>query len=197
MKKGEATREHIIKKSAEIFNQQGYSGTSLNDIIRLTGIQKGGIYRHFSNKDEIAIAAYDYASSVVGGHIDAAVQSKATACDQLLAYFEIYQNVTEHPPFIGGCPLLNTAIESDDGHPALRKQAQVGLEATLAALTKIIVEGIANGELRTDLNADALASFALSALEGGIMLSKLEGSNRHIQSNMAMFSAYLDQCCTK
>lgn len=41
MKKGDRTREHIIMKSAEIFNQRGYAGTSLNDIIADTGIKKG------------------------------------------------------------------------------------------------------------------------------------------------------------
>ncbi|WP_372237418.1 TetR/AcrR family transcriptional regulator [Paenibacillus sp. FSL H7-0331] len=45
MKKGDRTREQIIMKSAEIFNQRGYAGTSLNDIIGDTGIKKGGIYR--------------------------------------------------------------------------------------------------------------------------------------------------------
>lgn len=41
MKKGDRTREHIIMKSAAIFNQRGYAGTSLNDIIADTGIKKG------------------------------------------------------------------------------------------------------------------------------------------------------------
>jgi hypothetical protein len=45
----------------DIYNQRGYAGTSLNDIIADTGIKKGGIYRHFTNKDEIALEAYNYA----------------------------------------------------------------------------------------------------------------------------------------
>ncbi|WP_342774694.1 helix-turn-helix domain-containing protein [Paenibacillus dokdonensis] len=65
MKKGDRTREHIIMKSAEIFNQRGYAGTSLNDIIADTGIKKGGIYRHFASKDEIALEAYNYAARMV------------------------------------------------------------------------------------------------------------------------------------
>ncbi|WP_424991811.1 TetR family transcriptional regulator [Paenibacillus turpanensis] len=65
MKKGEQTRRHIISKSAELFNLQGYAGVSLNEITNATGFQKGGIYKHFVNKDEIAMEAFEYAAETV------------------------------------------------------------------------------------------------------------------------------------
>ncbi|WP_391563803.1 TetR family transcriptional regulator C-terminal domain-containing protein [Paenibacillus cremeus] len=58
-------------------------------------------------------------------------------------------------------------------------------------------DGIQNGEFKEDLDQDALASFAFTLLEGGIMLSKLEGDNRFMKMNMASFSAYLQQVCMK
>lgn len=195
MKKGEQTRERIIMKSAELFNRQGFAGSSLNDIIAATGIQKGGIYRHFGNKDEIALEAYNYAARIVGGKFADAIGRETTAAGRLLAYFRVYENVVEDPPFTGGCPLQNTAVESDDTHPVLRQRAQKGLNATLDSLKSIIQDGIRTGEFKKDVDADALASFAFSLLEGGILLSKLEGSNRHMQMNIASFTAYLQQCC--
>ncbi|MBP1964339.1 TetR/AcrR family transcriptional regulator [Paenibacillus aceris] len=195
MKKGDKTREHIIMKSAELFNQQGYAGSSLNDIIAATGIKKGGIYRHFSSKDEIALEAYNYAASIVGGKFSEAIGKEESAADQLLAFFRVYEDVVDNPPFIGGCPLQNTAVESDDTHPAMRQRAQRGLYSTIDTMKSIISEGIRKGEFKDSLDVDALASFAFSLLEGGIMLSKLEGSNRHMQMNIASFSCYLQQCC--
>ncbi|MNY73426.1 hypothetical protein D3C86_2122160 [compost metagenome] len=64
-------------------------------------------------------------------------------------------------------------------------------------MKQIIYEGIRTGEFKEDVDPDTLASFALSLLEGGILLSKLEGSNRHMQMNMASFSSFLQQCCLK
>src|SRR5271170_2332921 len=58
--KGEQTRGDIIRKSAPLFNQRGYEGTSLSDLMEATGLQKGGIYRHFSSKEELATEAFDY-----------------------------------------------------------------------------------------------------------------------------------------
>ncbi|OCT13650.1 TetR family transcriptional regulator [Paenibacillus pectinilyticus] len=195
MKKGDQTREHIIQKSAELFNQQGYAGSSLNDIIAATGIKKGGIYRHFGSKDEIALEAYNFAASTVGRKFNDAIGNETSAAGRLLAFFHVYEDVVDNPPFIGGCPLQNTAVESDDTHPSLRQRAQQGLISTLDRMKTIIHEGIQTGEFKDHIDVDALASFTLSLMEGGIMLSKLEGSNRHMAMNIASFTSYLQSCC--
>lgn len=197
MKKGESTRKFIIAKAAELFNQKGYSGSSLSDITEITGIKKGGIYRHFSSKDEIAYEAYSYAGSIVGAQLAEAISQQETASGKLLAYLRVYENVVEAPPFIGGCPLLNTAIESDDAHSGLRQRAQQALAGTLETKKKIIVQGVQTGEFKDDLDIDALATFSLSIMEGGIMMSKLEGSNRHIKMNIESFATYLKQVCLR
>ena len=53
MSKGEETKTRILQQAAELFNQQGYAGSSIADIMRVTGLQKGGIYNHFKNKGTI------------------------------------------------------------------------------------------------------------------------------------------------
>src|SRR5262249_56783848 len=64
MKKGEATRREIIEKAAPIFNQKGFEGASLSDLMKATGLEKGGIYRHFESKEQLAEEAFDYAWSL-------------------------------------------------------------------------------------------------------------------------------------
>ena len=61
MRKGEQTRQEIIRKAAPIFNQKGYDGAALSDLMRATGLEKGGIYRHFESKEELAGDAFDHA----------------------------------------------------------------------------------------------------------------------------------------
>jgi TetR/AcrR family transcriptional regulator, transcriptional repressor for nem operon len=64
MKKGETTKLDIIQRAAPIFNQHGYSGASISDIMRATGLQKGGIYNHFETKEQLAIESFHYAVRV-------------------------------------------------------------------------------------------------------------------------------------
>ena len=54
------TRQEIIEKSAPIFNVHGYAGTKIQMLVDATGYQAGGIYRHFTNKENLAKAAFQY-----------------------------------------------------------------------------------------------------------------------------------------
>lgn len=197
MLKGENTRRQIIAKSAELFNRKGYAGSSLSEITELTGIKKGGIYRHFDSKDDIAAEAFRYAGEVVGRTVGEAQEREKTAMGKLLAYLRVYANVVEAPPFVGGCPLLNLATESDDSHPVLREQARKGMVRTLDAMKAIVEDGVRSGEFREGLDAEALATFTLSVMEGGIMLSKLEGDNRHVRMNIETLEAYMRATCLR
>jgi AcrR family transcriptional regulator len=61
VRKGEQTRQEIIRKAAPIFNQKGYDGAALSDLMRATGLEKSEIYRHFGSKQELVGDAFDYA----------------------------------------------------------------------------------------------------------------------------------------
>ncbi len=69
VRKGEQTRQEIIRKAAPIFNQKGYDGAALSDLMRATGLEKGGIYRHFESKEERKSAVGDPALSCTTGHL--------------------------------------------------------------------------------------------------------------------------------
>ena len=61
MSKGEVTRQRIVEAAAGLFNQRGFENASLSELMEATGLEKGGIYRHFASKEELATAAFDYA----------------------------------------------------------------------------------------------------------------------------------------
>jgi len=74
----------------------------------------------------------------------------------------------------GGCPLLNTAIDSDDGNPQLRAKARQALSSLLDRLQSIAEEGQRRGEVRADVDSAKLATLIASTLEGSIMISRLQ-----------------------
>jgi len=191
MRKGEKTRENIILKSAELFNQKGYAGCSMNDIMEATGLQKGGIYRNFKNKDEIALEALDYAIETVFQHFSEVTLHTNTALEKISSLFDVYKDVVNNPPVKGGCPLLNTAIDSDDTNPLLRDKALTVLRKFLNMLEEIIEEGIQNRELNPNIDTKAVASFIIASFEGSIMISKLERDNEHVSYSKQQVLRYL------
>ena len=60
MNKAEKTKSFIIEKTATLFNTKGFAGTSLNDITEATGLTKGSVYGNFKNKDEVALAVFEF-----------------------------------------------------------------------------------------------------------------------------------------
>jgi len=143
MSKGEQTRERILARSAQLFNRQGYFGSSLADIMRETGLEKGGIYNHFSSKEQLAVEAFDYAYELVQQRVRQALAGKLHARERLLALVTVFQGIVEDPPVIGGCPVLNTAIDANDANDALRDRARTAMDDLRSTIHRIVSKGIA------------------------------------------------------
>lgn len=53
MRKGDETKQEILRAAEQLFCQKGYEATSMQEIVQLAGVSKGGIYHHFASKEEI------------------------------------------------------------------------------------------------------------------------------------------------
>ena len=173
MSKGEQTRERILARSAQLFNRQGYFGASLTDIMRETGLEKGGIYNHFSSKEQLALEAFDYAYALVQQRVRLALAGKYNAIERLLAIVSVFQGIAEDPPVVGGCPILNTAIEADDANEVLRDRARSAMDDWRATIHRVVNKGIERQEIRPGTDADEVATIFITTLEGAVMLSNL------------------------
>ena len=91
MSKAEKTKAFIIEKTAAIFNKKGYAGTSLTDLTEATGLTKGALYGNFKNKDEIALAVYDYNTRIIKNNFLSISETGTGAVDQLLSIAEFYK----------------------------------------------------------------------------------------------------------
>ncbi len=192
MSKGEETKSRILHQAAELFNQQGYAGSSMSDIMRVTGLQKGGIYNHFQSKDDLALQAFDFAIARINQHTRFALRSKRHALERLQAIIGVFSSFAENPPIKGGCPLLNTAVESDDAHPALRERAQQAMNSWLHLIHRIIETGIKKGEIRPEVSADEIATIIIATLEGAVMMSKLYGDSIHMHRVINHLNEYFE-----
>ena len=181
MTKGEQTRQHIIQQAATLFNQRGYIGSSISDVMQCTGLQKGGIYRHFQSKEQLALAAFDYAQQQSTSPLVEAVAAETDAVQKLLAFISAFHTLTLHPPVPGGCPILNTIVDSDDGDPALRERVVAVVSGWEQLIERIVADGVARGSLRRDIDPQAVASVLIAALEGGILLARAHRSHVYLQ----------------
>jgi TetR/AcrR family transcriptional regulator, transcriptional repressor for nem operon len=172
MSKGKETRQRIVAKAAILFNQRGYEGTSLAALMKATGLEKGGIYRHFPSKRAIAAAAFDYAwrsASDIRMHDLETISNSVDRLKKFIANF-----IERRPRVPGGCPMFNAAVDCDDGNLFLRSRARKALREWLSYLVSTIAAGIKAGEIRRGTGAREAATFILASLEGALIMSNLE-----------------------
>ena len=182
--KADRTRQFIIEKTAPVFNAKGYAGTSLNDLTKVTGLTKGSIYGNFENKDEVALAVFDYNQGRVTEYIKAKLLATENAVDRLLVYPDVYRNYFKIPFLHTGCPILNTATEADDTHTLLKEKAANALAFWKKSVENQIKRGIARGEIKADTNPTEIAVILISLIEGSFMQAKVTG--RTVELKIAM-----------
>ena len=192
MSKGEQTREMILAQAAQLFSRQGYFGSSLSDIMHETGLEKGGIYNHFSSKEQLALEAFDHVIALLEQRIRRFLSGKTHAIDRLLALVSHFQSLIDDPIVIGGCPILNTAIEADDAHPALRDRARAAMDRLRDTIERIITRGIQRQEIRPEVDVDTFVTVFIATLEGAVMLSKLYQDPAHMQRAAAYLTHYIE-----
>lgn len=192
MSKAEQTKARIIEKSANLFNQRGYAAVSIADIMQATGLKKGGIYNHFQSKEELALAAFDYAVDLVTQKVWNAVKQEQNAIARLKALVKVHLDYIDNPPLPGGCPIMNSAIEWDDTNSLLRDKTQKAMNSWRNLIIRIVEKGIKKGEIKPDLESDAIATIIISSLEGGIMMSKLYRDSIHLERVVTSLQNYLD-----
>lgn len=192
MTKGEQARRDIVQKAAPLFNRKGFAGTSLTDLMKATGFQKGGIYRHFSSKEELAAEVFDYSwARAVRGRLEG-LEQVPDCVDRLKKAID---NFVEMRAGLvpGGCPLMNTAVEADDGSARLRARARKALRAWTLRLSRIASEGIEKRQIDPRIHPQKLSQLIIGSLEGALLVSRLQNDDEPLRVIRQHLADYLEQ----
>jgi len=190
MRKGESTRQRIIEQAAPLFNQRGFEGCSMQDVLEATGLEKGGLYRHFSSKEELAAEVFRYAWGRAVKMRWEGLEKVEGAVEKLRCFVRRFAETTGL--IAGGCPLMNTAIDADDGNAVLRGLVHAGIKDWKKRLCAIVEAGIEAGEIRSGVEPRQIANSILAALEGALMISRMEGNRTAVRDAAVTLESMLD-----
>lgn len=193
LSKAERTKQFIIEKTANLFNKKGYAGTSMSDLTNATGLTKGSIYGNFENKEDVALAVFDYNHSKIINEVKKRTANAPTFRAKLLVYADVYDHYSM--PYFpeGGCPILNTAIEADDTNTLLKDRAAKAVIRWQKNIQEIIRAGIAAGEFKKDTDPLALALSIVALIEGGIMVSRVTDDINAFHMIMKTLAILIDE----
>jgi len=182
----------LLNSALDVIRAKGYAGTTVDDICHKAGITKGSFFHHFKSKDELALAAAAYWTSMTEAFFAAAPYRNAQdPLDRLFGYLDFRGAIlgTQIPEYT--C-LLGTLIqETYETHPEIRSACDRGMSSHIAVLTCDIEAAKRLYVPKAPWSAESVGYFIQAVLQGSFIFAKAKQSPDVVRENLAHLRRYL------
>jgi len=191
--KAAATRDQILDAAGRLIHLRGYHNTSLDDVLRESGVGKGNFYYYFKSKEGLGYAIID---RVVQGFLERTLEpafadTEADPVEQIHAFLDRIVDIHRRRNCVGGCPMGNLASELSDVHEGFRQRLAEIFDHWRVKLADALERGRRRGRLRADLDAAGAAGFVVASLEGAILMAKVTRDIAVLEKSVAELKQYL------
>jgi AcrR family transcriptional regulator len=159
--RSERTREHILRTAAREFATRGYAGTSLNAIVRTSGLTKGAFYHHFASKQELALATFRHEQLRLIEAVAPAAEGNGDIPSALRELFRARARVLQEDPSTRAVLTLGAEFRANPDPTFVDQQ-----EAAFELLAGLVGRGQREGSLRSDVDPRAAAELLFAAMVG-------------------------------
>jgi TetR/AcrR family transcriptional repressor of nem operon len=189
-----STREQILDAAGRLIHLRGFHNTSVDDILRESGVGKGNLYYYFKSKDELGYAALDRTLERIQGEVLEKVF--APGIDpwvQLERFLDYPVARSRREGCVGGCPLGNLALEMSDIHEGFRKRLSDAFGQVRSKIEETLEQAKSLGTLRIGADVPRLANFIIAGFEGAFMMGKLHRDPELVANVVDELKAHLSQ----
>ncbi len=192
------TKYEIIEAASRLMHLRGFNHTSIDDVLRESGVGKGNFYYYFKSKEELGYVIIENNLKRFSEHVTTrAFGNNKDALSQIDDFLDIILDLHRQRNCAGGCPLGNLAIEMSDIHEGFRKKLQGIFEGWRAQLATVLQKAVADGQLTDQAEPTILGQFIVATVEGGILLTKLkkdikilENCFRELRKHIRMYASH-------
>jgi TetR/AcrR family transcriptional regulator, cholesterol catabolism regulator len=151
------SRQEILRTAARLFQQQGYDGTSMNDVAAALKLSKGGLYHHFQSKDEILFNLMDHAMEITQERVMTPVRAIADPEQALRTLIRLHIEVVLS---VRDREITVMLHENHPLPPNLRRRINVRKKDYIHFVEKLVAEVQRSRQSKGTINPRA-AAFAL------------------------------------
>ena len=174
-------RSRVLDAAAQLFQQQGYGGATMQEIAVAADVTPGALHHHFPTKKALGVAVIRerVAEAVLEAWITPL--SRAASCvEGVQAVFAEIAEGLEAQGSVRGCPLNNLALELAFGDAEFRGELRLVFDAWRQALADQLRADQAAGRLEA-WDPESFATFVVAAFSGAMTLAKTEQSARPLR----------------
>lgn len=171
-------RKSLIWAAARLFRRQGYAGTGLSDILTTSGAPRGSLYYYFpGGKEEIGAAAVDAAGGLVSDTLRKLAADAESPGGFLLEYVGLLVGWLSASGFRDGCPITTTLLEMAPDSVPITAAGRTAFATWQQIVTDLLCRHGWN-----DRDAAAAACTVIAGLEGALLMARVEGNARALQT---------------
>jgi TetR/AcrR family transcriptional regulator, transcriptional repressor for nem operon len=170
-------RRRLLAAGLDLVHGRGFAASGVKDITDSAGVPKGSFYAYFSSKEAFAAAILEHYWADIEERLLPILDTNDPAPQRITRFFHTLADEHEDGDFLLGCLIGNLSLELGGSSDAIREQLASILDRWDAALTECVRSGQRHsGGIRTDLDAEELASSLIEAWEGAALRGKVSRS---------------------
>jgi len=186
------TKDKIVYAAMLLFAQKGYASTSVADILQAAGVNAGSLYHFFPGKQDVLLAVLDaYLHGIHPMLLQPAWTGVTDPIDRVFALLERYRGHLVNTECTYGCPIGSIALELHEPDPAVRQLLAANFAGWVDAIEQCFIE--AGDRLPKTVDRRALAIFALTTMEGGVMVSRTDRTLDAFDDAVRMLRDYVNR----
>ncbi|MFN8087538.1 MAG: TetR/AcrR family transcriptional regulator [Mycobacterium sp.] len=183
MGRRDETRQRMLDSALALLRERGANGVTLDAVLAHSGAPRGSIYHHFpGGRDRLIVEA----AALGGDLVTDIVESAADPRSALTGLVTFWKQLLCESDFRAGCPIVALAVDGPDRIPEAACLARDTFERVAAALIARLRESGA-----TDAQATSSANVAVAALEGAVILCRVQRSTRPLDDVAAHLASQL------
>ncbi len=179
-----STKPSLLEAALTVIRMKGYAATTVDDICAEAGLSKGAFFHHFTNKEDLAVAAANYWSETTSVFFaEAPYHTPAEPLDRVLAYVAFRKELIqgELPEFT--CLVGTMAQETYGTNPAIQKACWDSISGHADTLIADIEAAMTQHAVSHGFTAESLALHTQGVIQGAFILAKASGDpQRAIES---------------
>ena len=181
----------VIEKAVLLFWEKGYADTSMDDLVKHTGVSRYGIYGEFGNKRELFIKALEHFHNKFARDLIQDLINPESGVAELRAYYDRLLDHAKTPDARMGCFMCNTAVELSNSDSGIAEQVERMFEMQRGLLLNALENGRAAGDLAPGLDVEEYASYLLGVQMGMAMMVRAGFSDQRMQQFLSVALAVI------
>lgn len=168
----------IIHESLKLFSLKGFLSTSIDDIMKAANSSKGGLYNHFSSKEELFYAVLSEARKIWREKTLYNLDRTDKPIEKLIRLLKNYRDryLKDADDFPGGCVFVTLSVELDDQRPHLARELNKGYARLKAMIRRFLDQAQQAGQLSDAIDTQALTEMIFSGMLGASVIYGMDKS---------------------